>query len=78
MQDRLEISKARNVTGLRLASEWAGDPGIMPGCRERFKFMSPRKNLPFKEQMLPPLYQNHLFVFIALVSYLDASQPRLI
>ena len=49
-------------------------------CRaaERFKFISPRKNLPFKEQMLPPLYQNHLFVFIALVSYLDASQPRLI
>ena len=34
MQDRLEISKARNVTGLRLASEWAGEPGIMPRCRE--------------------------------------------
>ena len=50
-------------------------------CRaaERFKFISPRKNLPFKEQMLPPLYQNHLFVFIALVlSRCQSASPNLI
>ena len=63
----------RLTSGLRMGRR-AGNHAAL----QRFKFMSPRKNLPFKEQMLPPLYQNHLFVFIALVSYLNASQPRLI
>ena len=42
----------------------------------RFKFISPVKNLPFKDQMLhrrPPSYQNHLFVFIAFL--LSRCQP---
>ena len=42
----------------------------------RFKFISPVKNLPFKDQMLhrrPSSYQNHLFVFIAFL--LSRCQP---
>ena len=42
----------------------------------RFKFISPVKNNPFKDQMLhgrPSFYPNHLFVFIAFL--LSRCQP---
>ena len=67
MQDRLEISKARNVTGLRLASEWAGEPGIMPGCREIQIYLSSKESPLQRTDAASASYRNHLFVFIALL-----------
>ena len=79
MQDRLEISKARNVTGLRLASEWAGEPGIMPRCRE-IQIYVPSKESPLQRtDAAAALSESSLCVYCTcLLSQCQSASPNLI
>ena len=79
MQDRLEISKARNVTGLRLASEWAGEPGIMPRCREIQIYLSSKESPLQRTDAAAALSESSLCVYCTcLLSQRKSASPNLI
>ena len=73
MQDRLEISKARNVTGLRLASEWAGEPGIMPGCREIQIYLSSKESPLQRTDAAAALSESSLCVYCTCLISMPVS-----